>query len=84
MQPHWDGLIPGKMRAFAPPDKPTMPATARFPALPYCFALILGVQAFVVDFQVLDTVEHLHLFVLQAGAMNPAGGLAQAVADLGK
>jgi len=33
------------MRAFAPPDKPTMPATARFPALPYCLALILGLLA---------------------------------------
>lgn len=42
MQPHWDGKNPGKMRAFAPPDKPTMPANARFPALPYFLALILG------------------------------------------
>ena len=47
MQPHWDGKNPGKMRAFAPPDKPTMPATARFPALPYFFALILGLLALV-------------------------------------
>ena len=38
MQPHWYGSNPGKMRAFAPPDKPTMPANARFPALPYFFA----------------------------------------------
>ena len=47
MQPHWAAANPGKMRAFAPPDKPTMPATARFPALPYFFALILGVLALV-------------------------------------
>ena len=47
MQPHWDGLNPGKMRAFAPPDKPTMPANARFPALPYFFALILGLLALI-------------------------------------
>ena len=45
MQPHWAAANPGKMRAFAPPDKPTMPATARFPALPYFLALILGVLA---------------------------------------
>ena len=47
MQPHWDGLNPGKMRAFAPPDKPTMPATARFPALPYFCALLLGLLALI-------------------------------------
>ncbi|MET4713552.1 exo-beta-1,3-glucanase (GH17 family) [Pseudomonas sp. PvP125] len=47
MQPHWDGTNPGKMRAFAPPEKPTMPATARFPALPYCLALLLGLLALV-------------------------------------
>ncbi len=41
------------------------------------------VQAFVVDLQVLNTVEHLHLLVLQSRAVNPAGGLAQAVTDLG-
>ncbi len=42
-----------------------------------------NVQAFIVDLQVLDAIEHLHLLVLQTGAVNPAGGLAQAVADLG-
>ena len=47
MRPHWNGAIPGKMRAFAPPDKPTMPANARFPALPYFFALTLGLLALV-------------------------------------
>ena len=47
MRPHWDAPIAGKMRAFAPPDKPTMPATARFPALPYFLALILGLLALV-------------------------------------
>ncbi len=47
MQPHWDGTNPGKMRAFAPPEKPTMPAIARFPALPYVLALLLSVLALV-------------------------------------
>ncbi len=40
-------------------------------------------QAGIVDLEVLDRVEHLHVLVLQTGAMDPAGGLAQAVADLG-
>src|SRR5450830_1307568 len=40
-------------------------------------------QALVVDLQVLDAVEHLHLLVLQTGAVNPTGGLAQPIADLG-
>src|SRR5690606_31914423 len=40
-------------------------------------------QAGVIDLEVLDRVEHLYLLVLQAGAVDPAGGLAQAVADLG-
>lgn len=47
MWPAWRGPNPGKMRAFALPDKPTMPATARFPALPYVCALILGLLALV-------------------------------------
>ncbi|CRM65684.1 Exo-beta-1,3-glucanase [Pseudomonas sp. 25 E 4] len=47
MQPHWDGTNPGKMRAFAPPEKPTMPATSRFPAPPYVLALLLSVLALV-------------------------------------
>ena len=38
------------------------------------------VQAVVVDAQVLHAVEHLHVFVLQTGPVDPAGGFAQAVA----
>ncbi|MNN83855.1 hypothetical protein D3C81_2009460 [compost metagenome] len=40
-------------------------------------------QPAVVDFQVLDAVEHLHALVLQARSVDPASGLAQAVAYLG-
>ena len=40
-------------------------------------------QALVIDLQVLDAVKHLHLLVLQAGAVDPTSGLAQAIADLG-
>src|SRR5690606_12515915 len=39
-------------------------------------------QAGIIDFEILHRVEHLYLLVLQAGAVNPAGGLAQAVANL--
>src|SRR5690606_30501793 len=41
------------------------------------------VQAGVIDLQVLDVVDHLHVLALQAGTVDPAGGLAEAVADLG-
>ena len=43
----------------------------------------LNVKPLVVDSQVLHAGEHLHLAVLEHGAVDPAGGLAQAVADLG-
>jgi hypothetical protein len=36
----------------------------------------------IVDTQVLDAGEHLHLAILEHGAMDPAGGLAKAVAHL--
>ena len=41
-------------------------------------------QAVVVDAQVFNAVEHLHLFVLQTGPVNPAGGLAQTVAHFAR
>ena len=37
----------------------------------------------IVDAQVLDTVEHLHLLVFQTRTVDPAGGFAQPVTHLG-